>query len=219
MVLAGENSQSRPRTNHAILVHNEIGHVHGSRIPIYFAGSHSGLNGIYLPKGKLPLCEQMRQYALKKGVNDKDIILETPRRGVGSLDTLANFVFADNIIPKHFSTIGFFTELPHIPRASFCSKIVFGDTPFYSFGSEPDILKSHLAKVQEKLTLFSLILDFKNIQKGDMAAIQKYMEITHPFHAITHGNKPSFSFYGAMVYFGRALNSRSKEKSEFFQDS
>ena len=98
MVLAGENSKTRPRTNHAISIHNEIGTIHGARIPIYLAGSHSGLNGIYLPKGKKPICEQMRGYDLQKGVRDEYLILEQKRQGIGSLDTIANFIFADNFL-------------------------------------------------------------------------------------------------------------------------
>ena len=44
MVLAGENPKTRPRTSHAIKIHNEIGAVHGARVSIYLTGSHSGLN-------------------------------------------------------------------------------------------------------------------------------------------------------------------------------
>ena len=219
MVLAGENSEKRQRTNYAIKIHNEIDAVHGAKIPIYLAGSHSGLNGIYLPKNKKPICEQMRDYALEKGVKDEYLILEKKRYGVGSLDTIANFVFADEIIPKEFHDIGLFTEKGHMQRVLWCAEKIFSNTAFFiPFSSEQDIIQGIIKNMQERATLQALKTDLYKIVDGDREAIQSYMETTHPFYAQIYGSKPKFSLYGLMVDLSRFLNIRSEEKQEFFED-
>ena len=219
MVLAGENPKTRPRTSHAIKVHKEMGAVHGSKIPIYFSGSHAGVNGITLPAGKISLCEQMRQYALRQGVIDTNIILEQPRQGVGSLDTFANLVYAWDLIPSQFSEVGLFSERDHMERVLWCARKVFDRrAEFFTFSSEPDVIRGSVGRMQEKLSLQTLRFDLRNISEGDRYKIQEYMEMVHPFHALTYGNKPRASFYGVMAFVGKVLNARSREKQEFFED-
>ncbi|MFA4952615.1 MAG: YdcF family protein [Candidatus Pacearchaeota archaeon] len=211
MVLAGENAKTRPRTNHVIKIHNEIGTVHGARIPLYLTGSHSGLNGIYLLEGEKPICEQARDYALQKGVKDEYLILEEKRQGVCSLDTIANFAFANEIIPKKFHDIGLFTEVGHMQRGLWCATKVFSDmADFIPFSSEPDIIRGIVKQMHEGVTFQALKLDFLNIKDGDTKAIQNYMETIHPFHALTYGNNPKFSFYGLTAFMGKILNARKK---------
>ena len=100
---------------------------------------------------------------------------------------------------------------------SFHDSIYLGIFNFIPFGSEPDIIQGIIGSMQEKATFQTLRLDFINIKNRDTEAIQKYMETTHPFHALTYGNKPKPPFYGTMVFIGKLINARSEEKQEFFE--
>ncbi len=154
----------------------------------------------------------MRDYALQKGIKDEYLILEQKRQGIGSLDTLANFVFANEIIPKEFHDVDLFTEEGHMKRALWCAAKVFSDAAnFISFNSEPDVIQGIIQNIQERATLQALKLDFLDIPDGEFELIQEYMETFHPFHALTYGNKPKSSFYGAMVSIGKLINARSRE--------
>jgi len=220
VVLGGESDFSR--TDNAVMVHNEIGLVNGARIPIYLCGDHSGMNGIYLDNCT-PQSEVMRRRALEMGVSDEYLLVERKREtrigfpAVGSLDTFANFVFADDLIPAEFSEVGLFTEVGHMQRSLWCARKVFGSLArFVPFKSKPDIIKGDYGRFMESIASFAFRMDLSDVSPGDKIALQRYMETKHPYHALTYGNEPRFSLHGVLAKLGKITNARSKEKELYY---
>lgn len=210
MVLAGEDSKERPRSNKAIEVYHEYG-----RLPILLAGSHSGMNGIHLPKGVKPLSHQMRDYILKNDVKDGDIIIEDK-----SMDTIANFYFSrlEGLV-KYNMKVGVDTDKFHIKRSLWLGKKVFGEP--LEFTAVPSDYKGSLGqKIQESILAIALKHDLSAFIDGDFdfMALRDYMHYRHPFHAIAYGNTPKPSWYGFLIERAKksGVNLRAQEKEELF---
>ena len=210
MVLAGEDSKDKPRSNKAVEVYHEYG-----RLPLLLTGSHSGMNGIHLPKGIKPLSHQMRDYILKNDVKDEDIIIENK-----SMDTVANFYYSrsEGLISCDTKTIGLDTDAFHMNRSLWLAKKVFRKSP--EFTAVPsDYEGSPGQKMQEFILRIALRADIYGIADGDFDALTIYMRHIHPFHALAYGNKPEFSLYGFICETVRksGIDVRAQEKAERFR--
>lgn len=189
MVLAGEDAQTRPRTNKAIQVYNEYG-----SIPVLLTGSHAGAHSLYLPKGMQPLSHQMREYMLEKGVKDSDIIIEDK-----SLDTIANFYFPyTEEILSYGDKIGLVTDEKHMPRSKWLSKKICGFGLHFTQIPSPTEYGICFS-IQEKIITACLKWDLIDIQNGNILDLHYYMKKVHPFHARLKRNNPKFSFYGLLA--------------------
>lgn len=214
MVLAGEDSRDKPRSKKAIEVYHEYG-----RLPLLLTGSHSGMNGVHLPKGVKPLSHQMRDYILKNDVKDGDIIIEDK-----SMDTIANFYFSLlEGLTRNCENVGIDTDQFHMRRSLYfanLTKKVLGEIS--EFVAVPSDYKGSLGqKIQESILTIALKHDLSAFTDGDFdfIALRDYMHYRHPFHAIAYGNTPKPSWYSFLIERAKksGVNLRAQEKEELFK--
>jgi len=115
--------------------------------------------------------ESMSRYAISKGVDIRKILLEDK-----SLDTFGNAFFAKRIIKRHYwKKLLIVSHAYHIQRTKIFFDFIFGrDYTLDYVGIEKNITSKLEGKL---LDLFRET--FKDIEKGDDAAIQKRMFERH----------------------------------------
>ena len=125
----------------------------------------------------------MKRYALSRGVNSKDILLEEK-----SLDTLSNLYFSKKILIKYgWKNIAIVTSDYHIKRTKYAAIKIFGPTFELEFiPAESDI---GFTKISDQLKEFFYRMLYRiylrHVIPGDDKQINDFFKNKHPAYKTT----------------------------------
>ncbi|HEX9503983.1 MAG TPA: YdcF family protein [Patescibacteria group bacterium] len=124
---------------------------------------------------KISEARRMRNYALKKGVPKKDLLLEEKAKS-----TLGNIYFTKKLVleSQSFRKILLITHSDHLEKTKFCCKLVLG--PDYSIryltdGTNFGYISNKASYKRGHLPTNELVKVFGHIKPGDDRAVGKIM--------------------------------------------
>lgn len=123
--------------------------------------------------------EDMRDYAIKKGVAVKDIFLESE-----SLDTVGQAVFTRRkiVVPENMNHLLVVSSNYHLGRVGIIFDFVFGNngrlrySSAYSSQIDPEILE------RERRGIDAFLSTFEGVERGNLEAIEERLISRHPLY-------------------------------------
>ncbi len=118
----------------------------------------------------------MKRYAVKKGINGKDIRVENH-----SLDTIGNafFVRKNFLLPNQWHRVVVVTSLFHLPRAKLVFRKILGKGYVVKFIAPKRVLSESMfqkkLKLERGLLMLTKILS-SLLSDGDMRAIENFLK-------------------------------------------
>lgn len=123
----------------------------------------------------------MKRYAVKKGIRQKDILVEC-----NSLDTIGNAFFArkEFLLPNSWHRLIVVTSAFHLPRARLVFRKILGRAYRLLFVPSKQVLSDKVLKdklqVEKGLTLLTGLLSAL-VADGDMEALENFLR-KHPLY-------------------------------------
>ncbi|MEK6951743.1 MAG: YdcF family protein [Nanoarchaeota archaeon] len=154
-----------------------IGEYILGRVSSLTMSGHYGRQDAHLPTSQ---AEDMRNYAIEKGVPMGSIFLEST-----SIDTGGQAVFTmrDIIVPNNIGRAIIVTSDYHLTRTAAIFDFVFGDNIERLYASVTTaLIKDPEIRMAQERSLVAFLRTFEGVERGNLEAIQERLFERHPLY-------------------------------------